>query len=192
MAMGVGAFMVAVELQAKPTQAHWLVRLDLQTQRGGGICSGAHIGGGLILTAAHCLTDVRGVSVVTDRGQSVPARVMWATREYDVALIRADISAESAEITCRELVPGDRVSAHGFPQGIDRVTTRGYVASAQRIDVPRMWRDVMALDMTVAPGNSGGPLMYRGRINGIIVGMITGTGFGLAVPSRVICDMLAR
>jgi S1-C subfamily serine protease len=189
-AIGVGLMMV-VASSATPLPS-WLVKLEMQSPRGNGSCSGSHIGRGLVLTAAHCFPDVRSINVITDRGNVAPASIMWTNTAYDVALIRADFEAASAEITCRALQRGDHVVAYGYPFGIDRVETLGRVASNDHLDVPRMWRDVLVVDMTVGPGSSGGPLMYRGQINGVVVGGFTGIGFSLVVPSRVVCDMLAR
>ena len=78
----------------------------------------------------------------------------------------------------------------GNPAYDEFVVFRGVVAatSGPRYDV----RSMMVLDMAVAPGVSGGPILdNEGNVVGIINAMI-GFSIGYGVPGKTLCMLLGR
>ncbi len=163
---------------------------------GGGICSGVHLGDGRFLTAAHC-TWAGAVKVKTDKGDTADSEVLWSSNLYDLALLYTKgLSLQKAAIDCHLAKVGDAVSTVGNPLGLAFIRTKGTVVSElQSGEIPigdkEMWRERIVTDMTIAPGNSGGPLFDSlGRIVGVIVGMFPQFRFAIAVPSSTTCKFM--
>ncbi|WP_421696952.1 trypsin-like peptidase domain-containing protein [Ancylobacter sp.] len=175
--------------------ASFSVKIDMPEGHG----SGAHIGNGFILTAAH-VVDGRAPTVVTNTGARQDAEVLWLNREYDVALLRIHDHENigAVPLACSDLPVGTVYSAYGSPGSVDFVHASGEVVGAPEKRGP--WLSVAALDGTVVMGMSGGAIVSRNRVVGVAVGVQTVraglfptiTGFGFAVPSRVVCDLMGR
>lgn len=167
----------------------------------GGHGSGAHIGNGYILTAAHVIGTAQTAQVKTDDGQKREAAVLWVNTKYDVALIRVfkhhDISV--APLDCRIPKVGEAVRGYGNPLIIEFMQSWGRVGSKQAQF--GNWAEAIVLDMTVAPGMSGGPVFdSAGRVVGIMVGLPlmrlgltpSAVPFTFAVPARTACNLMGR
>lgn len=176
------------------------LRFDFLTPKGPlrSSCSGVHVGGGLIVTAAHCTGANNSIRPEVGKGQ--PTQVLWADAQYDVALIysRAMSDAPFVRIDCRPMSVGEEVEAITRPNANRPVAhTRGRVSTAdpaQRIPEdpnPRgpNWAEAQLFDVTTAGGSSGGPIFdRRGRLRAIVVG---GRGeYTIGVPSPTICRLL--
>lgn len=113
------------------------------------------------------------------------------------------LSVETAELRCESPVPvGTEVYAIGHPGYLNWFVTYGHVASTGRwtgspegFEPSDYW---LQLDLTIIPGNSGGPVFDSdGRIVGIISHfMTTGTfrtptGHSHAVSSKAVCALLS-
>lgn len=161
--------------------------------------SGVHIGDGYILTAAHVVRSEKTMPVVTDDGTTVEGAVLWASPEYDVALIRAPVTAKAAPLACREANVGEEIRASGNPYDQKFVTARGHVSGAAREYEP--WKRVIVIDTTMVHGMSGGPTFdMQGNVVGINVGvMVVSQGmasyvasFGYIVPGSTVCMLMGR
>lgn len=175
---------------------------------GGGHGSGVHIGGGIIITAAHVTKG--GVETVSfESGVKEKATVLWQNEDYDVAAIRfapdATVVTRAAVLDCTTHVDGDAVTARGNPGILDFVSLRGYVAGKVREQAPS-WKEVFIADISGAGGISGGPVFDdTDAVVGIVVGgMLTPlarngeaydmsqTGLTYVVPGSTICMLLGR
>ena len=175
--------------------ASFSVKIDMPEGHG----SGSHIGRGLILTAAH-VVDGRKPSILTDTGIQREAEILWVNKEYDVALLRVSewSDIEAIQLECSSLAVGLPVEAYGNPGAINFVHSSGHVVGKSEARGP--WRSVVTLNGTVVMGMSGGALVSRNRVVGVAVGVQvvqagifpTITGFGFAVPGRVVCDLMGR
>lgn len=98
---------------------------------------------------------------------------------------------------------GDPVFACGYPMfSQDLVTTSGTVASSDGFENLITAKehgvstsvDVLKLDVRISPGNSGGPVFRRsdGSVVGMIVEVMNGGGYSIAVPASVITDALTE
>jgi len=121
---------------------------------------------GLVVTASHTVESEREIMLTTGDGRSVAAQLVGRDLALDLALLRADSGAapvadvaDGAELRVGHLVlavgTGPRASA-GIVSAIE--AGRGGTAPG----------DAVAIDLTLYPGFSGGPLVdVLGRVVGI-------------------------
>lgn len=158
-----------VQLQAGPHQL------------GAGIAWGED----LVLTNAH-VAVADSLEVIRPDLQSRRGRLVARDSKRDLALLevgRLDLEPVTLGGS-KGLRPGMLVFAVGHPFGIVGALATGIVHAVG--PVPSQWiPNVMAgrlpwlqLDMTVAPGNSGGPVL---DVHGEVVGITTMIAFGLAL-----------
>lgn len=176
--------------------ASFAVKIDMPDKHG----SGVHIGGGYILTAAHVADGGTGMKAITDTGASRDVEVLWLNKDYDIALLRiadyADVAV--APLSCAPLAIGTPYTAYGNPGSVEFVSASGTVVGKAEKRGP--WKEVVTIDGTLVMGMSGGPVVYRGNVVGISVGVQSVqlgfssaiTGFGFVVPGSAICGLLAR
>lgn len=167
-----------------------VVRIQLENGHG----SGAHIGRGQFLTAAH-VVDLPVFEIKLSDGSTYPGEVLWASKEYDVALVQvADLDAApvAAVLACDPLKVGEQVYAVGNPFDLGVTTTHGKVASMDH--GKSLWKEAIVMDMTVGAGMSGGPVFsLAGRLRGIVVGAFGQlSSLSFIVPSSTICKLMAR
>jgi S1-C subfamily serine protease len=170
---------------------------------GGGHGSGFHIGNGYILTAAHVANGSKSLTLKTDTGEKLKASVLWSNADYDVALLRmANVKAlKSIPLSCRTPQTGEAVSIEGNPSILEFVTTYGRISGKTR-DASPTWKAVYVVDITIAPGVSGGPVIdASGSVVGIAVGILAmavspfsviAPAYSFIVPSRQVCNLMGR
>jgi S1-C subfamily serine protease len=127
--------------------------------------TGVHWRPGLIVTASHTVESDGEVALTTPDGSALSARVAGRDPGLDVAVLRAEVGAPVAELAPdAELRIGHLVLALGAgPRAsagiVSALDTRGGRASS---------RDTIAVDLTLYPGFSGGPLIdVLGRVVGL-------------------------
>jgi S1-C subfamily serine protease len=164
---------------------------------GEGHGSAVHIGDGYFVTAAHVVTSTGEVRLINEALISSTAQVLWKNDTYDIALLKALTPSyvEAVRLSCAVVPVGTAVIGHGNPGPFRFVAASGTVAGTPQ----RMgdWARAFVIDGTVVPGMSGGALVdHSGDVVGIIVGvhahLLGLTGFGIAVPSSVVCDLMGR
>jgi S1-C subfamily serine protease len=193
----IGSAVKADESLAPPTVK---VRID------GGSGSGFHIGGGTFVTAAHVVEGQETVKIeFSPDGKNYvqePATVVKVDPAADVAVLSVEkfeaVSATSLD--CREPVVGEPVRAVGNPLGDFNVTTFGFVSRAPG-NYPDSDAGLVILDLTLAPGMSGGPIFDAdGEVIAVSNAVLaTGTAIpgiaevypiALGVPSTEVCRVL--
>lgn len=161
-------------------------------------CAGARIDR-FVLTAKHCVTDEVMVSDAGDwdggsdrflRGDYV--RQVITDPDHDIALLVTTGHGPTAEIATRSLQVGSPVTLVGMPAGIPFVVSRGYCASATRVN-----GGMTVLDINATFGDSGGPVFDQsGRIAGVFSGGPSMNGhtpvFGLMVPADTVRTFLSE
>ncbi len=161
--------------------------------------------GGLVVTNYHVIARGRPRLALPD-GSELPARTLAQEPEIDLALLQVDAPGlPAARIAdSRSLRVGDLLLAVGHPWGQRGFVTAGIVSALGSVEVVRRRRrgngpypgggtiPVIRTDAPLAPGNSGGPLVNAaGAVAGINT-MILGGDQGLAIPSQVVEDFVAR
>lgn len=161
-----------------------------------GLGSGAIISKeGHIVTNYHVIADVSEVIVTTNDNQKYPARILGASRERDIALLKIEGGANDfpalSFANSDEARVGQIVFAVGNPFGLSGTVTQGIISARDR-HLSDSQLDYLQTDTVINPGNSGGPLVnIRGEIIGVNVAIYQGDqnvrawqGVGLAVPAN--------
>jgi S1-C subfamily serine protease len=174
---------------------------------GKGHGTGFVVGPDRIITAAHVVKDAEKVTIKFSNTVEIDAKVLWKGEgANDVALLEADTRGRPAmPLTCSKPQRGEQVMVFGHPKFMTNVATYGRVAGF--VTEPELLKeeaDAVILDVTLAPGNSGGPVLdQRGSVvgiaNAIVVAMSApfgmgsaGTGHSIMLPSNVICGLLNK
>lgn len=148
---------------------------------------------GIVITNRHVLRDDR-VDVILDDGRKLTGIVAARHPERDLAIVK--VAAEglpAARLGDSSTVrPGQLVVAIGHPPGLRSAATAGIVVAAGQaatLEGPRTG-DWLQTDVTLRPGNSGGPLIdARGGVIGINT-MVSGR-LSLSIPSSAVEHFVA-
>lgn len=163
--------------------------------------SGVHIGNGYIVTAAH-VADHEKQTIKDSAGRERPATLLWTNKAYDIALMHVDNyhGLSASPLDCYAKLPiGKALESIGNPFDMLFVHTWGRIASDTSERGP--WKSSIVVDMTIAPGSSGGPLFDEiGDVVAIAVGVETVgnaftssiVGYTYAVPVSAICMLMGR
>lgn len=119
---------------------------------------------GLILTAAHVVSDMSRPQVSFDDGHRFPGRLLDIDRGLDLALLEIPPQERPAPQLGDALTldAGDEVYAVGCPRHLPFSVARGIVSYLGRIMDGARW---LQTDIPVNEGNSGGPVVDRtGRL----------------------------
>jgi serine protease Do len=152
---------------------------------------------GLILTNHHVVAGGRRgarVQVVLHDGRTFEAEVVERGRDLDLALLRFKEAPGDLPATpvgdSDKLRVGELVYAIGHPWGRLGAVTAGIVSGLGVARGPGGRARYVQSDVTLAPGNSGGPLLNaRGEVVGINA-MIFGR-LALSIPSNAASAWLA-
>ena len=132
-------------------------------------------------------------TVTLPDGQALSARLVAEQPELDLALLQVDARGLHPALVAdsRGLQVGQMVLAVGHPWGQKGVVTAGIISGLSTAQthgsVP-----IIRSDVTLAPGNSGGPLVNAaGGVVGINT-MIVGGDLGVAIPSHVVEAFVKR
>jgi S1-C subfamily serine protease len=158
---------------------------------------------GLVLTNAHVVAGAAAFSVTTAEGRGLPARLIGADPDTDLALLRAegDGALPTAELgDSAALRVGQLAIAIGNPLGFASTVTAGVVSALGRTLPGRGGRpieDLLQTDAALNPGNSGGALVdSAGRVIGVTTAIIAGAqGLCFAVAAntaRLVLGQLVR
>ncbi len=147
---------------------------------------------GWVLTNAHVVEGAATIEVdIGDGAPKVPAKVVGADAESDVALLKIDAGRPLPFVALGDsdrLVLAEWVLIIGSPFGLDHSVTLGIVSHTGRNDISPVGRpgsyDFIQTDAPINPGNSGGPMLnLRGEVVGIATAVnATGQGIGFAIP----------
>lgn len=166
---------------------------------GTGHGTGVHIGGGLVLTAAHVVGAADAMELSDSRKRKQKATVLWASKAYDVALVRIDDpgAIAASPLNCSAALDvGAKVAALGNPLNLTFIRTWGRVGAGVEERGP--WKRAFVADLTVAPGSSGGPVFNsQDEVVGLTVGITSMGGlapfpFTYIVPASAVCMLMGR
>ena len=149
---------------------------------------------GHVVTNFHVIAEASEAVVTLSDGEEVPATLVGAAPDSDLAVLKIDVAAERLHPinrgTSQNLKVGQFTMAIGNPFGLDQTLTTGVVSALEReIDAMSGRRifGVIQTDAAINPGNSGGPLLdSHGRLIGVNAAIQSpsgaSAGIGFAVP----------
>jgi len=128
-------------------------------------------GKGLLLTNQHVVGNSDYLAVQFDREHKIPARLIAADPQKDVALLSVNLAALPSATPAPlfratagkpPVQEGERVFTIGSPLTLDKIITTGIVSKVEQ--------HTIISDVNINPGNSGGPL-FNGA--GQVIGLTT-------------------
>ena len=167
---------------------------------------------GDIVTNAHVVTPPQGghitrLTVVFANGDKLPARIIAANIDSDVAIIRVDHYAKLPPPLVLgdsdRLEQGQWAIAIGEPLELQQTVTVGVVSGFDRTEQIATdsgndaidFKGLLQTSAPINPGNSGGPLIdIDGRVIGINQSTVRSTfaqGIGFAIPSNTVRRVVA-
>ncbi len=162
---------------------------------------------GHIVTNAHVIQRAVRADIHMADGRVLPARLVGAAPQYDLAVLQVDLDGTAAEPlengNSGDLRVGQSVLAIGNPFGLDWTLTTGIVSALER-EIPignGVIEGLIQTDAAINPGNSGGPLLdSSGRLIGVNTSIFSpsgaSSGIGFAVPvdlvKRVVPQLIAN
>ena len=146
---------------------------------------------GMLVTNFHVL-DKHNPFVILNDGRQLEAEVLAADPDVDLALLGIN-AGQLTSIEPRLSLPriGELVFAFGHPWGQRNMVTSGIISALISAQTSNR-RDLTLLrtDLSLAPGNSGGPLVTAaGEMVGIN-NMIVGGDQSVAIPVTTIQDFI--
>lgn len=125
---------------------------------------------GLVVTNNHVVEASNYLAVQFDQARKVPARLMAADTDKDVAVLWVNLSAFPESVVVpfipkeggAPIAVGQRVFTIGNPLGREKVLTTGVISKVEK--------EAITSDLNINPGNSGGPLF---TMSGQVAGLTT-------------------
>lgn len=126
---------------------------------------------GYVLTCNHVIDEMKQISVGFTDGQYLPATVVFADKNADVALLRVNGKRTFPEVQMApaDLELGEPLIIIGSPKGLTFTVSAGIVSRiADYTFGTNVFKNAIQTDGSINPGNSGGPV-FNG--DGELVGM---------------------
>lgn len=200
-----------IELSEKILKSSVLVRVkgkDGSSSSGGETASGSGFvlkydsstSEALIITNHHVVYGSKQFSVELYSGEKVDAEIMHLDEISDLAIIKIVSPVELTPVTVADsskLKYGQGLAVAGNPLGLGFSVSFGSVSCPDR-NTGDIGGNLIQLDVSVNPGNSGGGAFdTEGNLIGVVVSKASGTsvdGIGYAIPSNrmlsVVNDLL--
>ncbi len=144
---------------------------------------------GFILTNDHVVDGAKELKVSLTDGRILPAEIIGRDPATDLAVIRVwSHSLPTAKLTDSRLRVGQLVIAIGNPLGFQSTVSSGVISALGRTlrsQSGRLVENIIQSDVSLNPGNSGGPLVNsRGEVIGINTAVIyMAQGISFSVPA---------
>lgn len=153
---------------------------------------------GAVVTSAHLVVGFYKVLVRDHSGNEEVGTVIGVSETSDIALVQVDafdgtqplaIEAQPAEV-------GAEVIALGSPSGFENTASTGYLTGLDRdFDQDFKYEDLYQIDVQMALGSSGGPLIdaTTGKVIGInSLLLVESDGMGFSIPMHTVDTQLAE
>jgi serine protease Do len=168
-------------------------------QTGIALGSGFFISGdGYVVTNNHVVEHATEVTLTTEDGKTLAAKVVGTDPKTDIALLKVQDKGTYPFVKLAPAPPrvGDWVVAVGNPFGLGGTVTAGIVSARGRDIGSGPYDDYLQIDAPVNRGNSGGPTF---NLSGEVVGVNTAiaspsggsVGIAFAIPSTTVDSVMA-
>jgi S1-C subfamily serine protease len=157
-----------------------------------GTASAVAVGRRLLVTNRHVVAGADSIELNYWDGTSAEARLDTVAVVDDLALVEVSLRLPAvAHLAETDAAEGSPMLVVGFPNGGEQKLVRGELIEYAPLEQHPDASVVMRLSTPVAPGNSGGPVLDRsGTVVGVVFGIETATGHGLAVPSSAVRQLI--
>src|SRR3989344_376771 len=138
---------------------------------------------GYIVTNYHVIAGAKQLAVATHDRRLIEAKLIGTDTFRDLALLKIDESYPALPLSDSDKVKvGNKVIAIGNPLGLSFTVTEGIVSGLER-EGPNGLKEYIQTDVSLNPGNSGGPLIDTAGgvvgINNFKIGDAESIGFAL-------------
>ncbi|MGH7870849.1 MAG: S1C family serine protease, partial [Candidatus Binatia bacterium] len=151
---------------------------------------------GYILTAHHVIVKGKEIEVRLADGQRLPARIIAADSQIDVAVLKIQSGAELSFLSFGDsntLRMGDLALVFGHPFGRESSMNLGIISRSGRSYAESASFEYIQTDAGAYAGGSGGPLLNsKGHVTGMITMASERGNMGFATPINVIKRILPR
>ena len=153
---------------------------------------------GYIVTNNHVVEHASEVSVITDSGKTLTAKVIGSDPKTDLALLKVE-GADFPAVPFAAKPPrvGDWVIAVGNPFGLGGTVTAGIVSARGRDIGSGPYDDFIQIDAPVNHGNSGGPAFNNaGEVVGVNTAIFSpsggSVGIAFAISAETVQTVIAQ
>ena len=123
---------------------------------------------GYVVTNYHVIAGARQIAVATHDRRLISATLIGTDTFRDLALLKIDESYPALPLgNSDKLQVGNKVIAIGNPLGLSFTVTEGIISGLNR-EGPNGLEEYIQTDVSLNPGNSGGPLIDT---NGHVIGV---------------------
>jgi serine protease Do len=151
---------------------------------------------GYILTAHHVIDKAKEIEVRLADLRRLPARVIAADAQIDIAVLKVQIDAPLQIISIGDsdsIRVGNLAVVFGYPFGRESSMSLGIISRPGRSYPDSASFEYIQTDAGAYPGGSGGPLINTsGQVIGIITMASERGNMGFATPINVIKRILPR
>jgi serine protease Do len=152
--------------------------------------SGFFIDSNVIATNYHVVEDETNIEIEFFDDTRTQATTMGSDAYSDIAVLTVSEAPEEINPLnfSDQAQIGQQVVAIGNPLGLAESLSSGYISHLNRLmDIEPIIIPELQLDLTIAPGNSGGPLLdLSGDVVGITNAAVEDEGFCFAVPYNIL------
>jgi S1-C subfamily serine protease len=154
---------------------------------------------GYVVTNNHVIDRARQITVELDDGRKLPAVLISADPDADLALLRITDRNPFPSLSLgdsSDLMMGEPAIAIGNPFGYSQSVSTGIVSALHRdlndSDGHATMHDLIQTDAAINPGNSGGPLLNAyGQVIGINTAIRSNAqNIGFAIPVDSLRDLI--
>ena len=159
-----------------------------------GTASAVAVGRRLLVTNRHVIAGADSIELNYWDGTSARARLETVATADDLALIRVSLRLPAVgRLAAGDAPEGTSLMVVGYPNGGQQKVVRAKLVEYAPLDRHPDASAVMRLSSPIAPGNSGGPVVDgSGAVVGVVFGIETATGNGLAVPASAVQRLVDR
>lgn len=149
---------------------------------------------GYVVTNHHVIDGAHTIHIQTSTGAVLNAQLVADDSNLDLALLKVNGSFMALTLgNSDDVLVGQRVVAIGNPLGLSFTVTQGIISALHRVGQNGLPAYIQT-DVTLNPGNSGGPLITS---SGEVVGMNNfkigdAEGLGFALESNTIATRVAE
>ncbi len=151
---------------------------------------------GYILTAQHVVDKAKEIEVRLPGLQRVPAKLIAADIQVDLALLKIDVDRELPTLPLGDsdsVRVGELAFIFGYPFGRESSMNLGIISRPGRTYQDSAGYEMIQTDAGAYAGGSGGPLLNgRGHVIGMITMASERGSMGFATPINVIKRMVPR